>query len=132
MKIRDQAMLDRFRGPDNCELCCRYCQEREPHHVRTVGSGGSDIAINLVAVGSTRSYACGCHAKYQGGADNDLHVRRIIADREKTTAAAIEEAVWAIVALDKTPTDASMRRHVSWRSPEVRQLVCRSLAERSL
>lgn len=55
MRIVDTKLLKRMAEPGNCEVCRKYCKRREAHHIRSRGSGGSDIAINLISLGSTIS-----------------------------------------------------------------------------
>ena len=45
-RVKDRKMIKAMRK-DYCERCGAYA-DIEPHHVFTVGSGGGDIAMNLV------------------------------------------------------------------------------------
>jgi hypothetical protein len=49
MRVIDDTVLDRFRGPGRCEWCKRDCIRR-PHHVRTRGAGGGDVERNIVGI----------------------------------------------------------------------------------
>lgn len=132
MKIKNAKTLDKYRGPGTCELCQRICQHREPHHVVTRGGNGSDVDVNLVALGSTPQWECECHRDVHSGKIGKETLIEIIAKRHNTTPDTIAQANYALVALDKEGSDASLKRHVSWRSPEIKQLVYEALAGRTL
>lgn len=132
MNIQDDAMLDRFRGPGLCELCGVASEAREGHHEPPCGQGNRlDIAICLVAVSKTGTWRCHCHAKRHNGEITSGAVLAAIAHREKATVPDLQEAVWILRRLDKVPTDLSLRNELAGASPQVKQLVLRSLAERS-
>jgi 5-methylcytosine-specific restriction endonuclease McrA len=76
VRIRDQKALDAAKR-DRCEICGHFCQSTgHVHHHKTKGSGGDDIASNLI-------FLCfDCHEKvhrarvgYQK-ADMDAFIRR--------------------------------------------------------
>lgn len=109
MRIKDDAMLDRFRGPGICELCGKFCRHTEPHHVIAKGMGGGrqlDIRINLIRVGSTPNFECQCHNNVDTKTGQEA-CWRVIAARENTTVNAIQDACYMILNLDK---DASFDR----------------------
>lgn len=94
--IKNEALLDEFRGPGPCEYCGKMCRVREPHHLCSKGSGGwsrFDVRINLIALGSTPNFECQCHNKAQAFLIPKEHILAIVATREKTTIAAIEEEI---------------------------------------
>ncbi len=103
MIIRDEKLLDLFRGPGACELCGKGCMKREPHHVIAKGMGGGrrlDIRINIVGVGSSPGMECQCHNNADTAAEK-ARCLRVIAEREMTTVEAIERATAFILDLDK-------------------------------
>lgn len=103
MIIRDEKLLDFFRGAGACELCGKGCMRREPHHVIAKGMGGGrrlDIRINIVAVGSSPGMECQCHNNVDTASEKSRCLR-IIAERERTTVEAIEAATAFILDLDK-------------------------------
>lgn len=65
MKIIDEKLLNRFRGPGPCELCGEWFASRQAHHFyfkRGMGGGSRlDVAINIAGV-------CGlCHNMAETG-----------------------------------------------------------------
>lgn len=58
--------LDGFRTPGRCEICKEFCQRREPHHIRTQGSGGPDHPWNVLGI--CPAFAGGeCHTRLHFG-----------------------------------------------------------------
>lgn len=98
MRIKDEKLLNEFRGPGLCELCDRWCNDREPHHVYRRGCGGGtrlDVRINLVAVG--KFPACRCHLLVHEGKITQEHVLRIVAEREGMTPDEVQQEIWDLV-----------------------------------
>lgn len=96
MVIIDEALLARFREAGRCELCGKTCDEREPHHVFGRGFGGGtrlDIALNLLAVGSSKRFECRCHHLAQALSIPRRAQLCVIALREKTTPEFIENEI---------------------------------------
>jgi hypothetical protein len=131
LRIVDNNMLKRFRGPGLCELCGKPCSAREPHHVIAKGMGGGrqlDIRINLVAVGSTPGFECECHSRADAKAEQ-ARCRQIIARREKTTVEAIEEACDLILRLDKHASRFTIDNEVAQLSEAAHWLAVEALEE---
>jgi hypothetical protein len=93
MMIENETLLDEFRTPGPCELCRRFAQTREPHHIQCRGFGGGqrlDIRVNLVSVGgsakkkgqSFRKFACHCHKLAQSYKIDTDYILAIVARRE--------------------------------------------------
>ncbi len=94
MLIVNEPLLVPHRLPGACELCGRWCVQREPHHIFAKGFGGGsrlDIPINLLGVGA--AFMCNCHGKIHGS-----HIKRdecidAVAEREALTFAYVEETL---------------------------------------
>lgn len=108
MRYENEKTLDLFRGPGTCEWCLRFCPVREPAHIFARGMGGGgrlDVRINLVALGSTKLFACPCHTNNHSGHEptqNDLIF--IVARRERVNPVDLKDA---LIALRWFRTDAS-------------------------
>ena len=87
MKIRNKLLLDRFKGPGLCEVCGKLCRNREPMHLISRGAGGPDIAMNLLAAGSTPLWECTCHSANHQKTDGRIVTKEqlveIVAKREQ-------------------------------------------------
>ena len=73
-RIVDKRAIKNARK-DYCEYCgCRAYGE--PHHIKTVGSGGDDVPENLIQL-------CGeCHVKAHTGEISKDEFREIVGRRE--------------------------------------------------
>lgn len=99
MKIVNEELLNRFRGPGVCEWCKRRVSAREPHHVFTKGFGGArrlDVPINLIALCATFSGGLNCHDQFHTGQILREDLLAIVAKRERTTQQAIQEEIWRL------------------------------------
>lgn len=76
-RIKDHKMIQAMRK-DYCERCGAYANI-EPHHVFTVGSGGCDIAANLVQL------CTACHMGAHDGSIKRDELLAIVAKREGLT-----------------------------------------------
>lgn len=76
-RVKDRKMIKAMRK-DYCERCGVYANI-EPHHVFTVGSGGGDIAMNLVQLCTS------CHIGAHSGSVKRDELLAIVARREGTT-----------------------------------------------
>lgn len=73
-RVKDRKMIKAMRK-NYCERCGAYANI-EPHHVFTVGSGGGDIAMNLVQLCTS------CHIGAHNGSVKRDELLAIIARRE--------------------------------------------------
>jgi len=99
---KDEAVLDLFRGPGQCELCGARCKRREPHHWRARGAGGGarlDIRENLIALGS--AFDCACHVRAEAGLINRQVLLFVIALREHSTPKRIEARIFKLLRTPK-------------------------------
>ena len=76
-RVKDRKMIKAMRK-DYCERCGAYA-DIEPHHVFTVGSGGGDIAMNLVQLCTS------CHISVHSGNIKRDDLLAIVARREGVT-----------------------------------------------
>lgn len=76
-RIKDRKMIKAMRK-DYCERCGAYANI-EPHHVFSVGSGGCDIAVNLVQL------CTNCHIGAHDGHIEQDELLAIVAEREGMT-----------------------------------------------
>lgn len=76
-RVKDRKMIKAMRK-DYCERCGAYANI-EPHHVFTVGSGGGDIAMNLVQLCTS------CHIGAHDGSIKRDELLAIVARREGVT-----------------------------------------------
>lgn len=91
MIVKNELVLDEFRGVGPCEWCGISCL-RDACHIYSVGSGQLDCRWNLVAMGSFRQMACVCHRKHHdGGRPTQADLLGIAAKREGMTVAEITE-----------------------------------------
>lgn len=141
MKIVDDTALSKFRGPGRCAVCLKNCHTREPHHIKATGMGSAsrlDCAINLVPLGSTRHMLCSCHGFLHEGKITREAVLGLVATREGTTVEAIEIAVHVLLALPPEPKGRDIAGAIAcrvaeeWLAAEIRRLVDRTLAERTV
>ena len=123
-----EAVRKSFRGR-RCEHCRGPGFDVAGHHVHTVATGRIDRAWNLIALGN--AFGCGCHVHHHNGkAPTTEECLAIVAAREGTTVARIQEAVWTLRRADKAtpvavadeiaegilygrPRRAARRRHAS-------------------
>ena len=113
MRIVNQSILAQFRTPGRCEWCRTACTAREPAHLFSRGAGRLDIAVNLVALGSTLAYQCPCHSDHHSGREpnrNDLLA--IVAQRENVLQDDIVAAVHFLRAAPKDVTEREFRELV--------------------
>ncbi|WP_417083017.1 HNH endonuclease signature motif containing protein [Mitsuokella jalaludinii] len=73
-RVKDRKMIKAMRK-NYCERCGAYA-DIEPHHVFTVGSGGGDIAMNLVQLCTS------CHIGAHDGSIKRDELLAIVARRE--------------------------------------------------
>src|SRR5882762_2461717 len=102
MIVKDESVLDRFRGPGPCEFCGRWSRQREPHHWKPKGhAGGSrlDCDFNLIALGG--SWDCACHYKAENGHISRAAVLEKIAIRLSKTPEEVQQKIWDTLARRK-------------------------------
>jgi hypothetical protein len=93
MKVINEDLLDTFRRKPRCEVCKRRFDVLEPHHVWAKGMGGGgrlDVPQNLISVCRY------CHQAIHLGKVSRLELLAIVARRERTTVAEIEEEIWRL------------------------------------
>lgn len=73
-RIKDRKAIQAARK-NCCDLCGAYAGI-EPHHIFTVGSGGGDIAINLIQLCSS------CHISTHNGKIARQELLEVVARRE--------------------------------------------------
>lgn len=130
MQHKDKRTLARFREATRCEYCKRALRHRaEPHHLRTRGSGGSDVSLNLLALGSYVD--CNCHGLFHNGNLPRCNLIAALAQREGLV---FSETEWsnAMALLVRAPKDADkcwfLKEVLDWTAGE-RLLVFRTLKE---
>jgi len=99
MIVIDEVLLEEFRASGPCEWCGKPCRRREPHHTFARGlSGGGrlDIRCNLVALGSSILWECGCHQAAHTGLIARLQLLLVVGQRECCLTSDIEEEVWRL------------------------------------
>ena len=104
MIIKDDAILEQARRRACCEFCGTFSQSGlHPHHLFTRGAGQLDIPINLAAL------CVLCHHRTHSGhsaGPTKLQLLEIVAKREWTSVAAIEEEIWRLRRLGKRRIEA--------------------------
>lgn len=117
MKIQNEAVLDRFRGPGICLWCRKPVTRREPDHVFTRGAGQLDISINIA--GLCAPFVGGaCHAKRHGGSlplrakDGQDGLLERVAAREMVLAEDIVTVVHLFRRLPKDAPEATIDREI--------------------
>jgi hypothetical protein len=139
MQIENETLLQEFRTPGPCEICCRFAPIREPHHVQTRGFGGGqrlDIRVNLVAVGSSlkkkgsgfRAFTCHCHKLAQAYKIETDFLVAIIAKREFVRKEEITEVMDFMNRIIR-PTEWQLRAALEELSDGGRLLGVRELTE---
>lgn len=106
MIVVNETLLDEFRGPGPCEWCGKPCKRREPHHLWARGIGGGsrmDIRINLIALGHSETFQCGCHKRIHAGGLDRHQMIEVVAKRERTDPDLIQAVVWLLC---RTPKGA--------------------------
>lgn len=102
MRIVDKHALARFAGPGCCELCGRWCEQRDPHHWRIKrGHGGGcrmDHPWNLVAVcrGWTQTGWVSCHDDAQARRIHPATIAAIVSRRENVLQDTLEAGILAL------------------------------------
>ncbi len=133
MKIKNQKLLDEFRTPGPCEYCGKPCKKREPAHIISRGAGGPDFRCNLVALGSTREFACSCHSDNHAGANPNTHdLFRIASRREKTFPMAARMVVDLARRLPKDASPETIKFGISELRTESRKLATKEFKEAGL
>ena len=100
MLIKDESLLDTFRGPGICEMCRKWVTYRSPHHVVCRGIGGGsrcDIRENLISLCGPFVGGENCHDKAQRYADINRKCWPIIEKREKLNPGEAEGRVRAML-----------------------------------
>ena len=133
MIVRNNNLLKQYRLAGNCEWCGKHCVRREPAHVVSRGIGGSDIAINLVALGSSNeseSASCRCHSlSHAGQSPTRAELLELVAQREGFTVEAIEDVIAFFRNLDKYASCWMIDEQLREMSETARMLALRELAE---
>lgn len=93
MNIKNESLLDKFRGPGICECCRQRVSIRSPHHVFSRGAGGPDIACNLVSLCEFGGGGLNCHGSFHAGTIKRIDLMEIICQREGVNADDIEDVV---------------------------------------
>lgn len=127
MKITNEDTLDLFRGPGPCEYCGIGCMRREPHHITSVGAGGSDIGINLIALGGTGLFRCSCHALVHAGKIDRQKMKEIAAKREGVSVEDAQAVVWLLLRLPPRPSVSDIEKELEGVSEAVGALVMKEL-----
>ena len=99
MRIIDEKLLSRFRGPGFCDWCKKYVRGRHPHHLWRRGIGGAwrmDLAINLAALCYAFQGGDNCHERAHSGEILRCDLLAIVAAREGVQQADIEREMWRL------------------------------------
>jgi hypothetical protein len=130
MKIVHKPTLDLFRGPGRCEGCGRSFTDTEPHHVKSRGSGGSDIRINLIRVGATLPFPrCPCHADMQSYKTTPNEQLALVSAREGITVTDLEAVLSWIHRLEPRPTLSRIVAALDELPASAKRLAIKTLAE---
>lgn len=125
MKIINDKLRKDFKTPGRCECCGTYCHDGlDPAHVRSRGSGGSDLRCNLVSLRRL------CHSSSHAGHEPCTEaLLGIVSRREGFSEDAIKE-VWAWVSrLDKDSSRRRIELALGELGDEARTLARRELKE---
>ena len=138
MKISNKKLLAEFRTSGLCGYCGKNCKVREPAHLISKGSGGSDLRCNLIALGSTLIMECRCHStSHNANSGNQQHpnpkdLLKKVAQREKVSPEQIRAIVWFIGnRLDKHDSRERIEEKIdNWEAGQmVKWIVRRELVE---
>ncbi len=125
MKVKNDKLLKEHRLPGPCACCGTYCPDgRDPHHLHTKGSGGSDLRCNLVSLKRA------CHGNHHGGGPpctSDL--LWIIAKREGVSIDVIKEVNNWFRRLDKDASEHRILEALYTLEGDARVLARRELVE---
>lgn len=138
MQIRNQHLLREFRVAGYCEMCHLYVKIREPHHVKTKGTGGNsvlDVRCNLLSVGGScklpdgrRRFTCSCHHDFHAGKIPTAKLLAIVGERESVCVEVITEVLDWMHRLIK-PTPSELREALEELTPPAWVLATRELVE---
>lgn len=104
MRILNESLLRRFRGPGVCEWCKKCVRNREAHHVFTRGSGRLDVRINIASLCAAFSGGDCCHARtHNGGTPTFDDLIGIVAAREGVKLHEIVSEVWRLRRIERDP-----------------------------
>lgn len=93
-----EAVLSKYRGSGNCEVCGKYCRNRAPHHVITKGAGGHNVDVNLVALGLSPIFDCQCHVKiHDTGRPSRMDLIDLVAQREGLERHVVLERIYRLI-----------------------------------
>ena len=129
MKIKSKALLASFPSAGCCENCGIPCSSRERHHIFSKGAGGPDIRCNIIMLGDAFTDQCACHRLWHDGKIKREKFLDIVAKRERTTAAAIEDVINLVRRLPKNPSKARLYGEISNLPDASAILAMRELAE---
>ncbi len=91
-KVINRKLLKAFREKERCERCGRITTV-QPHHIFGRGYESCrrfDVPVNLISL-------CGiCHDRTHWGRVDRANLLEIVARRESTTPAAIQELIWRL------------------------------------
>lgn len=125
MRIENRDLLISMSGPGRCELCGRWCRDREAHHHRRrgIGSGSRlDIAINLCSLGSALKGGCGCHFRVENNRQLDNEVALVIARREGHRREDIADVIAGLLQVELEAPDELLDERASVMTPDGRKL----------
>ena len=127
MKIPNRPLRREFALPGYCELCGRFCQKREGHHLwrRTPELS---IRINLISLGSSKLFRCTCHKEIHDGNLPSGRVLLVVAQRENCRIEDITEIMHWMRRLVR-PTIGQLTRAIEELSPVARLIAVKELKE---
>ncbi len=127
MKILNPALRQEFARPGRCEICQRWCQKREGHHLWHRVPEVS-IRINLISLGSSRLFCCTCHTEIGDGKIPASNVLAIVAARENCRPEDITEIMhW--MRRHVRPTPGQLEEALGELSEGARGIAVKELAE---
>lgn len=130
MIIKNDKLLDTFRGPGFCELCKKPCPVRTPHHVYERGIGGArrlDVSLNLLALGPV--YVCKCHDKYHSHDISRAKCLEAVARREGSTAEDVQMVLLWLINLPAMLTPLRLAEAMEKLTPEQQRLAEKALRD---
>lgn len=105
MRIIDESVLDRFRGPGRCDWCGKTVRSRDAAHIFSRGAGQVDHPWNITSLCTVFSGGDNCHAMSHAGHEPTRHdLMACVAAREGILQAHIEAFVWLVRSLPKWST----------------------------
>ena len=111
MRHVNEKLLRSYLGPGNCDVCGRFCSKCCAHHVMPRSRCRIDHPFHLLRVGLDYWNDCKCHQRFESLPKDDAMALGlpILAKRDGTTVAALEDVIAVIRSMPPRPPASMVR-----------------------